>query len=68
MNQAIYLGRHGPSAPHMRISRRWPLVGLVGAIAWRYDGIRIVMRLVYRNISSRKYNERARSRRAMVRR
>lgn len=62
--EVIYQGSHGVAAPHMNISRRWPLVGMIGSLAWRFDGRRVVIRLVR---SDRLINRPTVDRRGMVR-
>lgn len=46
MIRTIYIGPHGLVAPHVRITAKRPLVGILGGfgIAWLFDGKKLLIR------------------------
>jgi len=46
MNAIIHLGAHGLVAPRIRIDRTRPLVGVIGSIAWCFDGAALDLRRI----------------------
>ena len=46
MNAIVVFGRYGPHASGMHIDRAQPLLGVIGSMAWAFDGLELRVRRI----------------------